>query len=351
VRRWAVAGVVVAVAVTGAAVALADSGSPGTKPTEPTFPISTATVERRSLVSQIEVAASLGYAGTYTAVNQAQGTLTMLPPAGQVVRQGRVLYRVSGKPVVLLYGPVPAYRSLSYGMSGRDVSELNAALVALGHATRSQLDSNYFSLTTGYALKRLQKRLGLTQTGELDLGQAVFLPAAARITGWVPGTVLGGLIQPGAPVLSATSTTPVVSIKLDAAQQTEVKSGDKVTITLPSGRTTPGAVSSVGTVATTSGDTSTITVKVTPADPKATGGLDQAPVQVSIVTGRKNDVLVVPVSALLAQAGGGYAVEVTGTGGNHLVKVTPGMFDGADGLVEVTGSGLAAGQRVVVPTA
>lgn len=344
-----VAGVVVAVAATGAAVALADSGSPGAKPTGPAFPVSTATVERRSLVAQTQAAASLGYAGTYTVVNQVQGTLTMLPHAGQTVRQGRVLYRVSGKPVVLLYGPVPAYRSLSYGMSGRDVSELNAALATLGYG--SQRDSHYFSLATGHALKKLQKRLGLTQTGELDLGQAVFLPAAARITGWTPGTVLGGPVRPGASVLSATSTTPVVTIKLDAAQQTEVRSGDKVTITLPSGRTTPGAVSSVGTVATTSAETSTIIVKVTPADPKAAGGLDQAPVQVSIVTGRKNDVLVVPVSALLAQAGGGYAVEVTGTGGNHLVTVTPGMFDGADGLVEVTGPGLAAGQHVVVPTA
>ena len=58
----------------------------------------------------------------------------------------------------------------------------------------------------------------------------------------------------------------------------------------------------------------------------------------------------VPVDALLALAGGGYALEEIGPGGvHHLVSVSTGLFDDADGLVQVTGSGLAAGQRVVVP--
>jgi hypothetical protein len=52
----------------------------------------------------------------------------------------------------------------------------------------------------------------------------------------------------------------------------------------------------------------------------------------------------------MAQSGGSYAVEVFDAGGsNHLVPVSLGLFDDADGLVQVTGSGLAAGQKVVVP--
>ncbi len=160
---------------------------------------------------------------------------------------------------------------------------------------------------------------------------------------------------------------------LDASQQTGVAVGDKVTITLPNNQITPGVVSSVGAVATcpsssgsgrrapapprrertparSSSSTPTITVDVTPSDPAATGTWDQAPVQVGITTARVPSALVVPVNALLAQSSGGYAVEVAGAAGiNHLVPVSLGLFDDADGLVQVTGSGLAAGQEVVVP--
>jgi hypothetical protein len=94
-------------------------------------------------------------------------------------------------------------------------------------------------------------------------------------------------------------------------------------------------------------------VDVTPSDPRATGAWDQAPVQVGITTDSVPDALVVPVTALLAQSSGGYAVEIAGAGAgtnnSHLIPVSLGLFDDADGLVQVTGAGLAAGQRVVVP--
>jgi len=343
--RWTVAAVTAAT-VAVAAVAL-HHHKPAAEPA-PAYPISTATVDRRSLVSQTRVSATWGYAGEYTVVNQAPGTVTTLPKVGQVVRQGQVLYRVSARPVILLYGPVPVYRTLAYGMTGRDVTELNTALVKLGYGRMRT--RHYFSLETVRALERLQHHVGASRTGELALGDAVFLPRAARVT--ARQAVLGAPARPGMTLLTASSTTPMVTVDLDAAQQTQVRTGDKVTITLPAGRGTPGIVSSVGQVAKkpAQGSTPTITVTVTPTDPGKVA-LDQAPVQVSIVTGRVRDALVVPVSALLAQTGGGYAVEVTGPRSNHLMTVTPGLFDDADGLVEVTGAGLSAGQRVVVPTA
>jgi hypothetical protein len=292
------------------------------------------------------VDAALGYTGTYTVVNRVAGTVTWLPATGRVVHQGEVLYRVDGRPVLLLYGTVPAYRALGYGMKGRDVSELNTALRALGYTAPR---TNVFTAATAYAVERLQRRKGLPRTGRLELGQAVFLHAKVRVT--ARAGVLGGPVRPGAAVLTATSTTPVVTVHLDAGRQADVHRRDKVTITLPGGRTTPGVVAAVGNVARPpkSGASPAVTVTVIAADPKATGGLDQAPVQVSIVTGGVRDALVVPVSALLAQAGGGYAVEVTEPRG--LVRVSPGLFDDADGLVEVTGRGLYAGRRVVVPGA
>ena len=362
---WVALGVL-AVVVVAAVVVIATvhpfttSAPSNTGVADNTDPTSLTTVVRQDLSSQTEVAATLGYAGSYSVVNQAQGTLTALPALDQVVTQGQVLYRLDGNPVVLLYGNTPAYRSLSEGASasdvtGTDVAELNVDLVALGYANSTEIPAgtDEFTWWTKDAVEKLQAALGVTQTGTLTLGQAAFLPTAARVT--TVSATLGAPAQSGQPVLTATSTTRQVSIALDADQQSEVAVGDKVTITLPDNQTTPGVISSVGTVATapaagSSDSTPTITVLVNPTDPSATGSWDQAPVDVKITTAAVHNALVVPVDALLALAGGGYAIEVSGADGlHHLVAVTLGLFDDADGLVQVTGSGLAAGQHVVVP--
>jgi hypothetical protein len=363
-RSWlAIAGLVAVVVAVDAAVGLTPpfkaSGSKKSGVLDNAAAVSLVPVTRRDLSAQTTVSATLGYAGSYDVVNQARGAITALPAIGQVVRQGHSLYSVDGAPVVLLYGSTPAWRDLAEGakpsdVTGPDVQQLNADLVALGYATRWQLNpgSSQFGDATQAAVKKLQAHLGVPQTGSLSLGQAVFVPTAARITS-VSGT-LGGPAQPGQSLLKATSSDHQVTINLDAARQGQLKVGDHVTVTLPNQKTIPGVVSSVGTVASTppgGGDNKpTIPVTVTPTDQAAAGSLDQAPVQVSITTASVKDALVVPVTALLAQAGGGYAVEVVDAAGlHHLVPVTLGLFDDAQGLVQVTGPGLSVGQNVVVP--
>jgi multidrug efflux pump subunit AcrA (membrane-fusion protein) len=145
-----------------------------------------------------------------------------------------------------------------------------------------------------------------------------------------------------------------VTLPLATSMQSEVRPGDKVSITLPDGATTPGVVSMVGQVATGPGSGGgsgpTIPVQVRLARPRAAGSLDQAPVTVGITTQTSpGPVLAVPVTALVAHSPGGYVVEVVGPGNTRRwVPVTPGIYDGADGLVQVTGA-LTPGQRVVVP--
>jgi HlyD family secretion protein len=381
-RTWVLAGGVVLAAVTATGVAVAwPATQPATGAAAPP-PASTASVEEGTLSATVSVDGTLTYraqsdGSPYSVINQTNGTYTELPGAGQVVAQGQALYWVDDRPVVLLYGSTPAYRSLSAGATGADVAELNADLVALGYATSAQVSptSASFGSATAAALERLEASMGEVQNGTLALGQAVFEPSAMRVT--ILSAQLGGMAQIGQTVAQATSTTRQVQVALDASQQADVAVGDKVTITLPDNRTTPGVVSSVGTVAACPSSTGiggpgsdsaapgtdscspagsgtsaipTIMVGVTPSDPAATGTWDQAPVQVGITTARVPRALTVPVTALLAQSGGVYVVEVVGAGGtNHLVPVTLGLFDDADGLVQVTGSGLAAGQKVVVP--
>ena len=313
-----------------------------------------ATIKQRSLFSQTASSGTLGFAGSYRVINGASGTLTWLPSVGQIIAQGGVLYRVNGAPVILLTGNVPVYRALSVGLTGADVEQLNGDLVALGYATPTELDptSDDFSAATTDAVEALQKHLEVTQTGTLAVGQAVFLPLGRLRVTAVTAT-LGASADPGSPLLAGSSARRVVSLQLDAAEQTEVAVGDRVAITLPDNSTTPGVVSSIGTVATAgqSGGSPTVPVTIRPLDPSATGSIDQAPVELAVTTGSVKSALVVPVDALLALAGGGYAVEeVSRAGVHHLVAVSLGLFDDADGLVQVTGSGIAAGQQVVVPS-
>jgi hypothetical protein len=314
-----------------------------------------ATVQRRTLSQTTQFNGTLGYAGSYTVLGLARGTVTWLPKAGHVVLQGQVLYRVDDAPVVLLDGATPAYRDLAEGATGADVAQLNHDLVRLRYVDRSQVDSAWdeFNWATTAGVERLQKHLGVDQTGKLSLGQVVFLPTAARVT-----TLRAGLGAPASgPVLQASATARTVSVALDPDLQSEVTAGDRVTIALPDGSTTPGRVTSVGKVASVSSNNSggsdtgpTVPVQIRPTNPKATGSLDQALVEVAITDHTAHDVLAVPVSALLARAGGGYSVEVVAGDGTHrLVRVHLGLFDDAAGMVQVSGAGLAVGQRVVVP--
>jgi hypothetical protein len=360
-RGWAAAGLVVVLAAGAASAWRAGAFSPAASSAagQGTQPPATQPVVRQDLSATTPVTATLGYAGNYTVTGQGGGTLTSVPSAGRVIRQGQVLYRVdNGSPVVLLYGNVPAWRGLDEGITGQDVSQLNHDLVRLGYAGRADIAAlgwDYFSWQTAYAVQQLEEHLGVTSPpGSLSLGQVVFTPEALRVS-----QVTGRLGGPAnGPVLTATSDRHVVTIALDTSQESEVEAGDTVSVTLPDGTSTPGVVSSVGTVATTTpapgqgqGSTTSIPVQVKLTDPRAAGTMDQAPVTVNITTQSVRNALAVPVYALLAQSPGNYVVEVIGPGNSRrYVPVTVGIFDDADAMVQVTGA-LTPGQRVVTAPA
>ena len=285
-------------------------------------------------------------------------TFTALPSAGQIIRRGQSLYEIGGQPVLLLYGSVQPTRAFIAGMSaGPDVAELNANLQALGYGGEGLPAGDEFTAATAAAIRALQSAHGASVTGELLLGSVAFHPGAVRVTSVTP--TVGATVMPG-PVLAITSTARQVKLALDASEQGSVKVGDVVAITLPDNQSTPGTITYVSSVATTPSSAGsghggeeesapTVEVDATPSNPAATGHLDQAPVNVEITTERVENVLAVPVDALLALAGGGYAVEVAERRVHRLVAVTVGLFDDAEGVVQVSGRGLSAGQLVVVP--
>jgi Putative peptidoglycan binding domain len=360
-KTWVLAGagVLVAVSATGGVVAM--SGAKHATAAAQELPANTATVERGKLSDLVSQYGILTYrarsdGAPYAVFNQSRGTYTKLPDAGDEVDCGDVLYRVDDKPVLLLCGSTPAYRSLSEGDSGPDVAELNANLVHLGYPTRAQLDpsSDRFSSETASAVEKLQSRLGEARTGSLDLGRAVFLPESVRIA-TVTGE-LAGSAEPGAEVAQATSDTLEVQVALDPSQQGEVQKGDRAQITLPGNRPVTGKVNRLGRVAQVpdgqddNAGSATIPVYISLDAPERARGLDRAPVQVEITTKGVESALNVPVTAIFGKSGGGFAVEVVRADGRReLVAVKLGLFDTAGGRVQVEGD-VRVGDRVVVPS-
>jgi hypothetical protein len=306
------------------------------------------------------------------------GTYTWLPKVGGIIKEDQPVYSVSNEPVPLLYGSVAAYRAFYVGMSdGADVGQLTHDLIALGYGS-GLAQSNHYSSATATAVQRWQTALGLPATGDIVLGQVVFEPGPIRVTTVTPsvgasagggGSGSGG----GGTVLTATSTTPIVTVDLDVTREYLLKPGDGVSVVLPDGTTTVGGrVQTVGNVATCPGGsgtgtggssadqspcsssgnnnnstpTVTVTIALTSTPPGAT--LDQAPVNVNITTQRADNVLAVPVNALLALQGGGFGVDVVTGTTSHLVGVNTGLY--SNSLVQISGPGITAGMRVEVPS-
>ncbi len=178
------------------------------------------------------------------------------------------------------------------------------------------------------------------------------------------GSAAGGGGTSAQAIMQTSSTQLVVTVDLDASKQSEAVIGEPVTVQMPNGSIVDGRISAVSPVAQTSSSSSsagggsaaggsgsggassaTATVPVTvtlPAHLPATG-LDQAAVSVNFEQQVENNVLSVPVTALLATQGGGYAVQEAAPP-HRLLPVAPGLF--AAGYVQVSGGDIYPGLQV-----
>jgi peptidoglycan hydrolase-like protein with peptidoglycan-binding domain len=323
-------GAAVAAGLVAAGVLVA-GGDEAPRAQEPTPSRATASVERRDLVDRETLAGTLGYAAGVS------GTLTALRDPGAVITRGHSLYEVDGEPAAfLLYGELPAWRDFSSTMTdGEDVRQLERNMRALGHDPGT-VDDDWDWETTA-AVKRFQDARGLEEDGTLSRGEVVFRGGPVRI-GEAKAAV-GDQASPGRPVADISSNERRVTVALDARRQQLASRGDTVTVDLPSGSTVDGRIEDVGKVATKQGED--VVVEVTIRLSGRSGTLDQAPVDVGFAVERREGVLAVPVKALLARQGGGYALELSD---GRLVNVEPGLY--ADDMVEVEGD-ISEGQQVV----
>lgn len=287
------------------------------------------------------------------------GAVAQVAAPGTAVTTGTVLLTQGGYPVVAIEGDAATLprldRDLASGVSaGADVKLAEQLLAQLGFDDGGALTvDDTFDSSTAAALAAWYASLGLApaDTGRLPAGGFVVVPAGLQ-TG---AAVVADGTDPGreTPVLTLTAPARVVTTSAPLGDDTFAV-GATVTVEYPDGTTTDGTVSSVGTAATNStgqpGGQATVPITIRVAEvPESVAGFVEIPVTLQVVTQAIENAFVVPTSALVALAEGGYALEVAdGNGATHLIGVETGSF--ADGFVEVTGSDLAEGLDVVVPS-
>ena len=276
------------------------------------------------------------------------GTVTSVIEDGSIVGQSEPLLSIDEEPVLLLVGDIPLYRALAQGVEGDDVAQLQEILLDMGYGTTAGLEvDGSFGDATAAAVIEWQLAVGAQPDAVVNVGDVVIQPTTIRVNEMLVG--VGDIVAAGTPILTSSVASTFVTVELSTDDQDLVAVGDAVVVELPSGELETAVVTEIGSVVLANQQGATyFEMTVTLDDPESAQGLDQAPVDVEVVSDRADDVLAVPVTALLALAEGGYAVEVvTEDGSTVLVAVDPGLF--ADGFVEVTSDSLQAGMDVVVP--
>ncbi|XVV14071.1 efflux RND transporter periplasmic adaptor subunit [Actinoplanes sp. CA-131856] len=306
----------------------------------------TAEISKKTLVDSESHDGTLGHGDTSSVPAGKQGTVTALAAAGGTITRGRPLYKIDNQPITLLYGSLPAYRTLKAGVEGSDVLQFEKNLWALGY--RGFTVDDEYTLATAGAVEEWQDDLGREQTGAVETDQIRYTPGQVRVDSH--SVERGAVVQPGTEVLQTTGTTMVATVALDVDAQRLARKGATVDVTLPDGSDVKGTITAVETVVEQGqgNEEDTTKIEVTVAFARSPKGLDEAAVTVGFTSSRRENVLTVPVTALLALSEGGYGVEVSDNGATRIVAVKTGLF--ADGEVEVSGAGLQAGTRVVVPS-
>jgi hypothetical protein len=354
VRKWLLA-VFGAVVVSAAAVTAFYMlrYHPARPPEAQPAPPQTVAITRTQLSTTVTLQGTLGYGTSTPFTGRKSGTVTWLPAVGTVVGQGQTLYGVDAQPVVLFLGDTPLYRAInSQATPGPDIAEVNANLRSLGYGFVPA--GNAYTSGTENALKKWQQSKGFAATGTLAIGDLAVLPAPVRVASL--DAQLGA--QATADLLGLSSTTKHVTVAVDPRQvDTSVLThGVKVSLSLPDNKQTTGTVAALSSASgaaaqaaspPTGGSSGGPSMTIDVGDQSALSGMDSGSIGVTVTTGSVDNVLAVPVEALVAVQGGGYAVQVvTGAGQTSiLVGVQTGLF--ANGLVQISGQGITEGLKVV----
>jgi peptidoglycan hydrolase-like protein with peptidoglycan-binding domain len=302
---------------------------------------------------------TLDYGESSTIEAAGKGVLTSITDDERAIERDTELYAVNQSPVIALTGSTPMYRDLAPGDEGDDVGQLERNLDKLGYSGFA-VDRSY-TWATAAAVEQWQQDHDLEPTGTVRATDVVFVPFGSRVES--VQAELGERLNPGSPLLELTGHDQQVTVEAEVADRDLLSAGTEVRIETADGEQVVGTVIDVSVRAAASGsddssgqgggdgeessDTEPVLHAQIDLAEELAADLIGSPVDVAVDVEQHKDVLVVPVSALLAMSGGGYGVEVIADDRSvEVVPVDTGLF--AEGLAEVTGDGISEGMTVGV---
>lgn len=224
-------GVVIGALAAGYVIGRPDGSAPDEIGARLTYRVEEGTLGRSLFVPAV---AEWPVAGVFH--TPAGGIVTEIVTTSGLVRPGDVVLRLNERPMVILPGPIPAFRALAVGLRGRDVAALQAYLESLGHQIAS--DEMVFTETTANAVRAWQGELGLPKTGTVDLGDVMFVDPKAfdGPMRWTAVVTVGARIAAGTPLIERLADVPTLTVQFGGSPPAQLEEGLRAQASFPNGQ-------------------------------------------------------------------------------------------------------------------
>jgi len=133
-----------------------------------TLELTTVSIQKGDLEKKEEYNGTLRQTDSKVLNSPMSGVVTYVPKEGTVISFGEVLFAVDNKPVILLEGTTPFYRTLDLNSNpGPDVLQLEEALIYLGYAAEDFVSDETFDEVTSKMLNSLYIDYGIETKSDI----------------------------------------------------------------------------------------------------------------------------------------------------------------------------------------
>ena len=133
-----------------------------------TLELTTVSIQKGDLEKKEEYNGTLRQTDSKVLNSPMSGVVTYVPKEGTVISFGELLFAIDNKPVILLEGTTPFYRTLDLNSNpGPDVLQLEEALIYLGYAAEDFVSDETFDEVTSKMLNSLYIDYGIETKSDI----------------------------------------------------------------------------------------------------------------------------------------------------------------------------------------